>query len=130
MKSTLAILFLAAECLAAQNLQLAWNASPTPNVNYVVYGYTNNLNGTNIALRSVVGTNCTATITYAAPATWLLFVTAQDTNSLMESPPSNVITVKSPQPPSSLVPVILSYAATLDGLGTNSQNLFFKLKVP
>jgi hypothetical protein len=112
----------------AGGVNLAWNASPTPAVTYVLYAHTNDLTATNLSsaiVRLNIGTNLTATVEALKAGQWCFVATAKLNG--VESDPSNSLIVEVPEPPSNMRTVVLQYSGTL----TNFYDVgFFRLRLP
>ena len=108
----------------ADNLKLAWDASPSTNVvGYALYSGTNS---GNYLTRTEVGTNLTASVEGLVEGRWYFVVTAFTTNNI-ESLPSNEVNAEVPKPPANMRTVIVQYGATL----TNFYDVgFFRLRLP
>lgn len=132
----------------ATDIQLAWDASPTSNVTYIIYGTTNMMSSTNLHSSQIkldVGTNQTVLIRDMKPAMWTFAATAAratvNTNfqtlilgqptlitNTIESDPSNFLMLEMPQPPANMRTLVIQVNATL--VGTNWFDAgFFKLKI-
>jgi hypothetical protein len=120
-----------AAAVSAASVRLAWDASPTEGVtNYVLHAWTNNAeNGpfayTNAPVHVNVGTNLTASLEALQPGQWSFVVTAQKEG--IESDPSNVVIVETPDPPARLRTIAIQYSGSL----TNFVDVgFFRLRLP
>lgn len=82
----LAVWLLLAGFAHAGQVQLAWQASPTPNVTYALYATTNTAS---LPVRITTGTNLVASLDLPA-GRWGFWATAVDANGL-ESLPSNTV---------------------------------------
>lgn len=116
-----AVLLLACQRSNASLIRLAWDASPTSNCVYWVYGQS----GTNIA-RVDIGTNLSAVIEDATPGFYSFWATAERDG--VESDPSNVVTVEVPLAPEGMRTIAIEYTVTL----TNNweEAGFFRLRIP
>lgn len=127
-KTILFLLMLLGVSAHAANLQISWDASPTPGVtNYTLYAHTNTLTATNLAgavVKVNVGTNLSVAVLGLPSGQWKFVVTA--TKSGLESDPSVTLPVEVPVPPPNLRTVIIEWSTNL----TNWTDLgFFKLKI-
>jgi len=98
-------------------VRLAWDPSPTTNVQYRLYAHTNAIWATNLMAATVrldAGTNLTATIANLSASYWHFRATAYTTNGI-ESLPSNEVIVSVPSPPAQLRTVVLQWNATVTG---------------
>lgn len=125
----------ASNCLAAVaqpqpgQVQLAWDASPTPGVTYRLYAYTNATTLTNLSSAPVkldAKTNLTATVQFLQPGTWRFVATAYSTNGI-ESVPSNEVIATVPPPPANARTVIVQFNATVTGTNWLDAG-FFRIK--
>lgn len=119
----------AAFCLCALpafagSLRLAWDASPTPGVEYLLYVQSDTapFTYTNYAARVNVGTNLTAHVYQIQPGKWNFAVTAV-TNSV-ESDFSNVLPVEVPGPPTNARTVTLQYNASVTSTNWTDVTVF------
>lgn len=126
----LPLLFLLCGPVFAGEVQLAWDASPSPGItNYILYAHTNALTKTNLSTAVVkvsAGTNTTASLDNLATGTWWLTVTASKGG--VQSDPSNILIIDVPQPPAQMRSVVIQYSATLTN-GFNDLG-FFRLRIP
>lgn len=132
MKIFLTLLALSLNAFAG-SIPLKWPASPTVGVTYVLYATTNNtLVETNLNLSQVivnVGTN-TQVIAYTLPAgdgmDWKFAVTSSLGSA--QSSPSSVTIISFPLPAGNVIPMVLLYSGTLEGLGTSPTNIYLYFK--
>lgn len=116
-------MLLFASIASAGVVNIAWDASPTPDVSYRVYAMTNSLGLTNAPLVMDVNTNLAARIEFSTNASrWYFVVTAVNTNSI-ESEPSNEIIIDVPAAPSQFRVVTLQHSAVLTN-GWNDMGYF------
>jgi hypothetical protein len=94
---------------SAANVQLAWDASPSPVTNYTVRWQL--VGGTNVFTR-LVGTNLTVQLTNLSAGQWSVTATATSVQGL-ESDPSTPLRLDVPAPP--VIRLNLQGAARLDG---------------
>lgn len=113
----------------AGQVRVAWTASPSSNVVYVLYAHTNSLVETNLytsLIRANVGTNQTMRVHFTNSGNWFLRVTASLDN--VESEPSNELEIFVPEKPPGLKTVALEYTFELtNGAWTQAGNVFLKL---
>lgn len=119
-------------CASASEVTLAWDASPTPGCTYVLYATTDGtLTKTNMSQSKVIvdcGTNLTVKASgMTTPGTWRFGVTAKIGG--VQSDLSNILILTVPDLPQNFRTVALQYAGTLDGLGTNPQTFFMRVKL-
>lgn len=92
MKTLAALLTLCCYQTLAADIQLVWDASPTPGVtNYMLYAHTNAIAQGNISsavVKRMVGTNLTARIEGISGIWWFTVTAWKDG---LESDPSNVV---------------------------------------
>lgn len=125
-------------CIAAPpTVQLQWDASPDKlptNLTYVLYAHTNSISATNIGgtvMRSVAGTNLSASIEIPNKGRWYFVVTCflgtEDHRYGPESLQSNEVIWEIVDPPVNLRTVVLQHSATL----TNFQDVgYLRLRLP
>jgi len=111
-------------------VNLAWDASTTPGVQYRLYAAPFILSVTNLPLALVkldAGTNRTAQLAALAAGTWHFVATSYFVTNNIESVPSNQVTVQVPAPPPNMRTVVLQWNATVSG--TNwLETGFFRIK--
>lgn len=127
-----ALLALGVVCVAvsasAQQMRLAWDASPDSVSGYRIYAGTNTA-ATNALVKLNVGTNLIAAVDGLAAGNWTFWATAYTTNGgFVESLPSNLVFVRVPPPPAKLVTVAVQWNGSV--VSTNWQDAgFFRLKL-
>lgn len=128
MKTFIFLICFITTTVSAGSTTLTWDASPTPNVIYKLYGHTNSLNSTNLVTASVIvgtGTNRTVLVDQiVAPTQWYFVATA--VLGGVESLPSNQLILQVPLDPPNLRVAIMG-APTLTTGWTNLG--FFYLKI-
>jgi len=122
------ILLLLPLAACAQEVRLAWDASPSPGVHYRLYAGTNSVQGLTNALVVVnAETNLTATVEISQAQRWYFVATAVDTASGLESEPSNEVMVETPAAPSNMRTIHIEHTITLSN-GWNDVG-YFRLKI-
>ena len=113
---------------AGGSVHLAWDPSPDPGCNYILYATTNGtVTLTNFQSKINCGTNLIVHATdLSPPGTWKFAVTASQGG--IESDFSNTLILQVPVAPATMRTVALQYSATL--AGTNFLDaLFLKLRI-
>lgn len=110
-------------------VRLAWDASPSPGVDYILWA-SNAVHTPTNALPVPAGTNLSARVSDIAPGRWTFYVTARTrgTNAV-ESVPSNLLLLDVPTTPANFRNVVIQYSTNLSF--SNSVNVgFFRLEIP
>lgn len=72
-------------------VNLAWDYPPSPYIVFTVYGMTNTT--VNVSFVAAQTTNTTVSITNTYQGVLQYYVTARNTVTMRESPPSNIVTI-------------------------------------
>jgi cytoskeletal protein RodZ len=124
----LIILFLVPLAVCAQEVNLAWDASPSEGVHYRLYAGTNSVQGLSNALVVVnTATNLTATVEISQAQRWYFVATAVDPSTGLESVPSNEVMVETPAAPVNMRTIHVEHTITLSN-GWNDVG-YFRLKI-
>ena len=121
------VLLAAVKCLSGE-VSLAWDASPSTNVTYILYASTNALSDSNkvFQVRLNTGTNCQATISDLAVGQWSFADTALDTSGA-ESKLSGVLIIQVPEAPAKMRVIVPQYSGSVTGSWQDVG--FFRLKI-
>jgi cytoskeletal protein RodZ len=128
MRHIILILLLFPLAVGAQEVRLAWDASPSPGVHYRLYAGTNSVQGLTNALVVVnAETNLTATVEISQAQQWYFVATAFDPSTGLESEPTNEVMVETPAAPANMRTIHVEHTIAITN-GWNDVG-FFRLKI-